>query len=41
MCEASRVEEMAWARVLSQFSIVGIGDGGTRRLADEEENRMK
>jgi hypothetical protein len=41
MCEASRVEEMAWARVLSQRSIVGIGDAGTRRLADEEENRMK
>jgi hypothetical protein len=40
MCEARRVEEMAWARVLSPFSIVGIGDARTRRLADEEENRM-
>jgi hypothetical protein len=35
MCEARRVEEMAWARLLSQFSIVGIGDP---RI---EENRMK
>jgi hypothetical protein len=41
MCEARRVEEMAWARVLSPCSIVGIGDAGTRRLADDEENRMK
>jgi len=41
MCEARRVEEMAWAFVVSPFSIVGIGDAGTRRLADEEENRMK
>jgi len=41
MCEARRVEEMAWARVLSQFSIVRIGDTRTRRLADEEETRMK
>jgi hypothetical protein len=39
MCEA-RLEEMAWARVVSPCSIVGIGDAGTRRLADEEENRM-
>ena len=41
MCEPSRVEEMEWARVMSQFLIVGIGDAGSRRLADEEENRMK
>jgi len=41
MCEASRVEEMPWARVLSQRSIFEIGDASARRLADEEETRMK